>query len=44
MADHKPGSMNIKVQEDTFAGFIQFVKWGTILVICVLIFMALVNA
>jgi hypothetical protein len=44
MAEHKPGTMNVKVQEETFAGFLSFVKWGTIIVIGVLIFMALVNA
>lgn len=44
MADHKPGTMNIKAQESTFNGFIGFVKWGVIIVIAVLILMALVNA
>ncbi|MCC7322120.1 MAG: aa3-type cytochrome c oxidase subunit IV [Rubellimicrobium sp.] len=44
MAEHKPGTMNIKTQEATFAGFIHFVKWATILILAVLIFMALVNA
>lgn len=44
MAEHKPGTMNIKTQEDTFVGFIHFVKWATILILAVLIFMALVNA
>jgi hypothetical protein len=44
MADHKPGTMNIKAQEATFNSFIGFVKWGVIIVLAVLIFMALVNA
>lgn len=44
MAEHKPGSMNIRTQEQTFAGFVTFVKWSVLLILCVLIFMALVNA
>jgi len=44
MADYKPGSMNIKAQEATFAGFLTFVKWAVILTILVLIFLALVDA
>lgn len=44
MADHEHGTMNTKTQEDTFAGFVGFVKWGAVIVICILIFMALVNA
>lgn len=44
MAEHKPGSMDITVQEKTFAGFIRMVTWGAVISICILIFMALVNA
>ena len=44
MAEHKHGSMDIKVQEKTFAGFIRMVTWGTVLSIGILIFMALANA
>jgi Bacterial aa3 type cytochrome c oxidase subunit IV len=44
MADHKPGSMDIRVQEKTFAGFIRMVTWGIVISISILIFMALVNA
>lgn len=44
MAEHKHGSMNIKVQEKTFAGFIRMVTWGAGISIGILIFMALVNA
>ncbi len=44
MAEHKPGSMDIRAQEATFAGFVQFVKWGVIIAIGVLIFIALVDA
>jgi len=44
MAEHKAGSMDIRVQEKTFAGFVRFVTWAVVLIIAVLIFMALVNA
>lgn len=44
MAEHKQGSMDIREQEKTFAGFINMVKWGTIIVIGVLVFLALANA
>ena len=44
MAEHKHGSMDIKVQEKTFAGFIRMVTWGAVISIGVLIFMALANA
>lgn len=44
MAEHKHGSMDISVQEKTFAGFIRMVTWGAVISICVLIFMALANA
>jgi len=43
MSDHKHGEMNIDAQEHAFAGFIKFSKWGIIISICVLVFMALVN-
>jgi hypothetical protein len=44
MAEHKHGSMDIKVQEKTFEGFIRFSVWGAAISIGILIFMALVNA
>ena len=44
MAEHKPGSMDIKVQEHTFAGFIRFAMWGAGLSIGFLIFLALANS
>ncbi|QYZ68979.1 aa3-type cytochrome c oxidase subunit IV [Neotabrizicola shimadae] len=44
MAEHKPGSMDIRVQEKTFAGFIRMVTWGAIIAVLVLIFLALANA
>lgn len=43
MAEHKIGSMDISEQKKTFAGFLWFTKWGSILVIAVLVFLALVN-
>lgn len=43
MAEHEVGKMNIETQEKTFAGFLWFVKWGSILVIAILVFLALVN-
>ena len=43
MAEHKPGSMDIKVQEKTFATFIRFVIWGTIICLGTLVFLALAN-
>jgi hypothetical protein len=44
MADYKPGSMDIRAQEKTFAGFVQFMKWSAIVIALVLIFLALANA
>ena len=44
MADHKQGSMDTKVQEKTFAGFIRMSTWGAGIAIAVLIIMALANA
>ena len=44
MAEHKHGSVDIKVQEKTFAGFIRMVTWGAGISIGILVFLALVNA
>ncbi len=44
MSDHKHGEMDIQVQQDTFEGFVKFMVRGTIVIIAVLIFMALVGA
>lgn len=44
MAEHKVGSMNVRAQEDTFAGFIAFVKWSVVVIVLILVFMALVDA
>jgi Ni,Fe-hydrogenase I cytochrome b subunit len=43
-SEHKHGSMNIRAQEKTFAGFIRMSIWVVCISIAVLIFMALVNA
>jgi len=43
-SEHTPGSMDIRAQEKTFAGFMSFTKWGVIIIFAILIFMALVNA
>ena len=43
MDDHKPGNMDIRVQEKTFAGFIRMATWGAGISIAILIFMALAN-
>ncbi|WGV15497.1 aa3-type cytochrome c oxidase subunit IV [Fuscovulum ytuae] len=48
MADHnhefKPGSMDIRAQEKTFAGFMKFTQWGVIIIFAILIFLALAGA
>lgn len=44
MAEHKPGSMDIRAQEKTFAGFVRFSVWSVVLTFAALIFLALVNA
>lgn len=44
MAEHKHGSMDIREQEKTFAGFIKLSIWTAGISIGVLIFLALVNA
>lgn len=43
MDEHKQGSMDIRAQEKTFAGFIRLSTWGAVISIVVLIFMALAN-
>jgi hypothetical protein len=42
--EHEPGSMDIRVQEKTFVGFIRMVTWGISISIGLLIFAALLNA
>lgn len=43
MAEHKHGSMDIRAQEKTFAGFVKMSMWVAGISIAVLIFLALVN-
>lgn len=42
--DDKPGSMDIRAQEKTYALFIRFVIWGGILTVLSLILLALADA
>ncbi|MEI6097392.1 MAG: aa3-type cytochrome c oxidase subunit IV [Alphaproteobacteria bacterium] len=44
MAEYKPGKMDIRAQEKTFAAFIRMAVWGTAIVFVVLIVAALANA
>lgn len=44
MAEHKHGSMDTRVQEKTFDGFMRMVTWGAAISIGILIFLALTNA
>lgn len=41
---HQHGSMDIRVQERTFAGFIRWVTWSVVAILVVLVIMALANA
>ncbi|MEZ5798089.1 MAG: aa3-type cytochrome c oxidase subunit IV [Paracoccaceae bacterium] len=42
--DYKHGSMDIRVQEKTFAGFIHMVSWALVVTFVVLVFLALAGA
>jgi hypothetical protein len=44
MAEYKHGSMDIRAQEKTFAGFVRFSIWAAVVAIGALIFLALANA
>lgn len=41
---HVHGSMDTSTHEAVFAGFINWIKWGTIVSILILVFLALTNA
>ncbi|MAQ35902.1 cytochrome C oxidase subunit IV [Thioclava sediminum] len=43
MAEYKPGNMDIRDQERTFNGFVRFVTVSVIVIICFLVFLALVG-
>lgn len=43
MADYKHGSMDVSVQERTFATFVSWITKGSIVCVLLLIFLALVN-
>jgi hypothetical protein len=44
MAEHQHGSMDIKTQEKTFEGFIQWMIRGAIISSSVLVFLAVFNS
>lgn len=44
MAKHEHGTMDIRVQERTFAGFLKAASWVAGVSIAILILLALVNA
>ncbi|MCE5974674.1 aa3-type cytochrome c oxidase subunit IV [Sinirhodobacter sp. WL0062] len=41
MAEHKPGTMDIRAQEKTFTGFIKFTTYSAVAIIVFLVFLAL---
>lgn len=43
MAEYEHGSMDTRDHEKTFHGFVKIITWGAFIVVCVLIFMALVD-
>ncbi|MEE9428181.1 MAG: aa3-type cytochrome c oxidase subunit IV [Paracoccaceae bacterium] len=43
MSKHEHGSMETEAHEDTFFGFVNFVKWAIIAILGFLIFLAIVN-
>lgn len=42
--EHQHGTMDIRAQEKTFAGFIRLSIWVTVISILVLVFLGLTNA
>ncbi|MBA4323505.1 MAG: aa3-type cytochrome c oxidase subunit IV [Rhodobacter sp.] len=43
-SEHVHGSMDIREQKKTFAGFIRMSIWTTVAIIVILVFIGLVNA
>lgn len=43
MAEHVRGTMDIRKHEKTFEGFVRMVAWGAVAILCLLVFIALVN-
>ena len=41
MADHKHGEMDTTAQTDTYNGFLAAMKWCTIVILGILVFMAI---
>ena len=44
MADHKIGTMDTKVQEKTYDGFVKFTTRSVIAIIVFLVFLAIIGA
>jgi hypothetical protein len=44
MAEHKHGEMDIRVQEETFDGFVRFTIRTVVVIIALVIFLAIVGA
>ncbi len=44
MAEHKHGEMDITSQERAFSGFVNWVKYGIIVSLLILIFLAIFNS
>lgn len=44
MAEHKHGEMDTTTQERTFFGFVNWVKWGIIVSLLILVFLAIFNS
>jgi len=44
MAEHQHGSMNIRVQEKTFEGFVKVVQRSVITILVLLVLLAIFNA
>jgi hypothetical protein len=41
MADYKHGDMDIKVQTNTFNGFIKIVTWSVVVILGILVYLAI---
>jgi len=43
MAEHQPGSMDVRAQERVFAGFVAFVSRTVVVIVAGLVLLALLN-
>lgn len=41
MAEHEHGSMDSTTHEAVFSGFIAWIKWSTIIILLIIVFLAL---